>query len=122
MRIFKTKWFTRFAKKEGILDSTLVKEAEKIANGETGDNLGGYVYKLRISRSGAGKSGGYRVILFFRHYNRLFFYYAYPKSKRDNIEPDELKELKRVAKRFMSDSDEQILVNIQAGELKEVRK
>ena len=122
MRIFKTKWFTRFARQEGISDTTLRKEVEKIANGETGDNLGGYVYKMRLARSGAGKSGGYRVILFFKHNDRLFFDYAYAKSQRDNIGADELRDFKGLAKKFVNYSDQQLAVAIQTGEIKEVRE
>ena len=120
MRIFKTKWFTRFAKKEGITDSTLKKEAEKIANGETGDNLGSYVYKLRLARSGAGKSGGYRVILFFRHNDRLFFAYAYAKSNMENIDSKELMHIKRLAKKYINYTGQQVETLIQAGFFKEV--
>ncbi|MDR1949001.1 MAG: type II toxin-antitoxin system RelE/ParE family toxin [Spirochaetaceae bacterium] len=32
--------------------------------GQSGANLGGGVYKQRIARPGAGKSGGYRVIVY----------------------------------------------------------
>ncbi|HGM5485051.1 TPA: type II toxin-antitoxin system RelE/ParE family toxin [Serratia marcescens] len=37
-------------------------------------NLGGCVYKKRIARAGAGKRGGYRVLIVFRDEERLFFY------------------------------------------------
>ena len=120
VRIFKTKWFIRFAKKEGITDRSLAKEADKIAKGETGDDLGGYVYKLRLSRSGAGKSGGYRVILFFRLDNKIFFDYAYAKSNRDNISSDELKAFRWSAKIALNLTDEQIQARLNDGRLKEI--
>ena len=121
MRIFKTRWFAVFARKEGVSDAVLVKEAGKIERGETGTALGGYVYKLRIARPGEGKSGGYRVILFFRHKNRLVFDYAYSKSQKDNISEKELRILKGIAKDFMNSTNEHISFRLKKMELEEIK-
>lgn len=50
-------------------------------------DLGGYLFKERLARSGSGKSGGYRTILGFRKTNsdRIFFLYGFPKNARANI-------------------------------------
>ena len=85
MRIFKNTWFTRFASKEGITDDELREAVNRLEMGQAAD-LGGGVYKVRIARPGEGKSGGYRVIVFFRSEERTFFAYGYAKSKRDNNE------------------------------------
>jgi hypothetical protein len=66
MRIFKVNWFTRFASKEGIQDDELKSAVNSLEVGQVDANLGGGVYKVRIARPGEGKSGGYRVIVFFR--------------------------------------------------------
>ena len=66
MRVFKNTWFTRFAKKEGITDSELREAVNQLEAGQADADLGGGVYKVRIARPGKGKSGGYRVIVFFR--------------------------------------------------------
>jgi hypothetical protein len=58
-------WFTRFAKREGISDDALKAIVHEMERGLCEDDLGGGVYKKRVARAGAGKSGGYRVILFF---------------------------------------------------------
>lgn len=44
-------------------------------------NLGGCVYKKRIARAGAGKRGGYRVLIVFRDEDRLFLCAALPKAR-----------------------------------------
>lgn len=97
MRIFKNKWFVRFARKEGITDADL---CEAISNAEKGlidADLGGGVIKQRIARPNEGKSGGFRSIVLFRSGDKAFFVYGFAKSKRDNIEKDELKGFKDLA-------------------------
>ena len=65
MRIFKNTWFTRFADKEGITDAELRETVNRLEAGQADADLGGGVYKARIARPGEGKSGCYRVIVFF---------------------------------------------------------
>jgi hypothetical protein len=112
VRIFKTKWFSKFAKKAAVADADLKAAALNIeslgAVAAGADDLGGDVYKLRFAREGKGTSGGYRFILFFRHGDKLFFKYAFPKSARDNIKDDELKKFKEQAKETFSFNDAQI--------------
>jgi hypothetical protein len=77
MRIFKTKGFARLADKAEITDAELRAAAGEVNRGEYEADLGGGVFKKRIARSGAGKSGGYRAILFFRKDDRLFYAYVF---------------------------------------------
>jgi hypothetical protein len=60
MRIFKTSWFARFANKERIVDGSLKNSVSQLGMGQFDADLGGGVYKQRLARPGAGKSGGYR--------------------------------------------------------------
>ena len=50
MRIFKNKWFMRFARKEGISDEALLEAVKQIEAGNYDANLGAGVYKQRIAR------------------------------------------------------------------------
>jgi hypothetical protein len=120
MRIFKTKRFDRLADKAGFTDTDLTIAATEVNRGEHEADLGGGVFKKRIARSGAGKSGGYRVILFFRKDERLFFSYVFAKSSRGNIEEDELREFKRVAKKSLELTEKEIDAQLKAGKLKEI--
>ncbi|GHT54449.1 hypothetical protein FACS1894106_5670 [Spirochaetia bacterium] len=122
MRIFKAKWFIKFAQKANIKDADLKAAADLIDRGESSaDDLGGHVFKLRFARPGEGKRGGYRFILFFRKGERLFFDYAYPKSKLDDIEDDELREFKKLAKKSLGLTEEQIEARLKDGRLKEIK-
>ena len=108
MRIFKYKWFHRFAAKEGISDNELKDVVKKLEEGQFDAELGGGVYKVRVARAGEGKSGGYRVIVIFKSKFRTFFAYGFSKSKMDNIGNKVLKGYKEYAKDDLSMSDEQI--------------
>ncbi|MDR1468125.1 MAG: type II toxin-antitoxin system RelE/ParE family toxin [Spirochaetaceae bacterium] len=101
MRIFKSKWFTRFAIKSCIDDSVLKSAVAEIEAGNFDANLGGFVYKQRVARKGQGKRGGYRTIVLFKRGERAFFVYGFAKSKQDNITEDELAWYKEAAKRCL---------------------
>ncbi|GHU47287.1 addiction module toxin RelE [Spirochaetia bacterium] len=119
MRIFKAKWFTKFVERETISDGEL---KEVVRQAETGQvvNLGGDVFKIRLARAGEGKSGGYRLILFFRQGEYTFFEYAYPKSKRDNISDKDLKRFKILAKTHLALTDKEIKKRIEDETLSEI--
>ena len=121
MRIFKASWFSRFAAKENIKDDDLkaiVKDV--LETNQAKANLGSDVYKVRLARPGEGKSSGYRVIVFFRKRDKTFFYYAYPKSARANINEKELNNFKRVSKAYFAMTDDKITEALEAGELIEI--
>jgi hypothetical protein len=85
-RLFKSAWFAKFVAKEGISDEELKDAVEGIERERRDGGLGSGVYKWRIARQGAGKSGGYRVIVFFKSSERAVFVYGFAKSDRGNIE------------------------------------
>ena len=58
MRIFKTKWFVRFARRESIADSKLVEAIREIEKGLIDGDYGGGLIKKRVARDGGGKSAG----------------------------------------------------------------
>jgi hypothetical protein len=120
MRIFKTKSFSRLADKEGITDEELIDAAAEVGRGEYEADLGGGVFKKRIVRAGAGKSGGYRVILFFRQDERLFFDYVFSKSDQANISPKELRNFKDTAKVYLEYTGDQLKDRIKNGRFMEI--
>ena len=121
VRIFKSKRFSRIADKEGIKDSELKNIVTEILEvGIANANMGGDVYKIRIARPGEGKSGGFRIILFFRSKKRTFFHYIFSKSDRVNISRKELKWFKELALDALSMTDEQIDKRLNAGTLYEI--
>ena len=122
MRVFKYKKFSRFANKEGISDEDLLDIVDKLEAKQSDANLGGDVYKMRVARPGEGKSGGHRVIVYFRNEYRTFFSYGFSKSDMDNISERELKMLKCDAKKQFSITDEQIKLLLKDGTFIEIIK
>ena len=54
MRIFKTKRFGRFARKERLTDRRLIESIDRATMGLVDADLGGHLIKQRIARSGEG--------------------------------------------------------------------
>jgi hypothetical protein len=120
VRVFKYKWFAKFAEKAGISDDDLREAVKEIEAGLVDANYGGNVYKKRIARKGEGKSGGYRTILFFKSGDKTFFVYGFAKSNRNNIREDEEQRLKKEAKKAFAYSDEALAAAVKIGELIEI--
>lgn len=121
MRLFKNTLFNRFAKKEGITDGELHEAVNQLEEGQADADLGGDVYKVRIARSGKGKSGGYRVIVFFKSEERTFYEYGFAKADRGNIDQKELRFYKKIAKTKLAMSEKELTDAVNAGELIEIR-
>ena len=85
MRVFKNKWFNKFAKKEHITDLQLCELIENIEKGLIDADYGGGVIKQRLGRLNKGKSSGYRCIILYRYKDISFLVYGLPKNERDNI-------------------------------------
>jgi len=57
----------------------------------------GGLRKLRWSASGHGKRGGIRIIYYwFVSHDTLLLLFAYPKSKQEDLTPDQLKQLRKI--------------------------
>jgi hypothetical protein len=96
MRV-KNKPFARFARKNKIGEEELCKAVGDADRGLIDADLGGGVIKQRVARRGAGKSGGFRTILVFRVRELAVFIHGFAKSEVENIRPDELSALKKLA-------------------------
>lgn len=120
MKVYKTAWFVRFAKKEKISTDLLLEAVERAEKGLIDADLGGGVIKQRIARPGAGKSKGYRSILIYKKANKAFFVFGFSKSETANIRDDEEEQFKKAAKILLALSDDQILKLIEQGQLEEV--
>ena len=95
--------------------------ADRLEDGQADADLGGGVYKVRLARPGEGKSGGYRIIVYFKNKFRTFFVYGFTKSDRDNIDDGELKAFKIDAKENFDLTDEQIRAWLKRGTLIEIQ-
>jgi hypothetical protein len=120
VRIFSTRWFARYARKEGISDGSLREAIERAGRGLVDANLGGHLIKQRVARQGRGRSGGYRVLIAFRAGQRSAFLYGFAKNERGNIDQVELADLKVLAERLLNFTASEMETALRQGELKEV--
>jgi len=121
MRIFKSAWFERFARKQGISDQAIAQAIERAEQGLIDADLGGGVIKQRVARPGQGKSGGFRTVVLYRTAERAFFVYGFAKSDRDNLGKDEEAQFRKAAGYVLGLPDEQLAVLIDKGQFSEVR-
>jgi hypothetical protein len=120
VRIFKTKWMVRYARRERIADSSLREAIERAGRGSIDADLGGGIIKQRVARQGQGRSGGYRMLIAYRAGTRAVFLYAFAKNERDNIDPDELLEWREIGTLWLAKSERDIALAIDERELEEV--
>lgn len=120
MRIYKTKWFARFARKEKVGDARLREAIGRAESGGIDAMLGGNLIKQRVARDGGGRSGGFRTIIAFRVGELSIFLYGFAKNERDNVGSDDLEILKKLAQRFLTMSAAEIEKALEEGELSEV--
>ncbi len=121
MRILKTKWFAKFAKKEGISDAKLRKAVKDAEAGKVDADYGGGVIKQRVARPNEGKSGGYRSIILYHRGDKAFFVYGFPKSERENIDEAEEQGFKELAKVTFAFSDDVLAKLVKTGVYEEVK-
>lgn len=122
VKVFKSKWFQRYARKELIDDSGLLDAIYRAENGQIDADLGGEVIKQRIARPGEGRSKGYRSIIFFRRGDRAFFVFGFSKSQQANVQPDEQQEFRSAAKYVLALTEAQLMKLIERGDFVEVKR
>jgi len=120
MRIFKTKWLTRFTRRERIRDSSLSDAIARAEQGLIDADLGGGLIKQRVARAGQGRSGGYRMVVAFRSRDRAVFLYGFAKNERDNISDEELLTLKDIASGWLKATEKAISKALEEDVLTEV--
>ena len=122
MRVFKNKWFNRWARSEGISNAVLLDAAAEIATGKVEAALGGCLFKKRLPRIGGGKREGYRVIVGYRRQNteRIIFLYAFAKNEKAKMSAKEEAALSLAAESFISTADKQVQELLAAGFIWEV--
>ena len=122
MRIFKNRAFNKWANKEGVDADALWAAVDEMERGLIDADLGGHLFKKRVAIGGRGKSGGGRTLLVYKIGDKAFFVYGYAKNVKANINADELKALKHLAKELLSYSDKILSEAILHGALIEVEK
>jgi hypothetical protein len=110
----------RYARRIQIKDNELRDAIERAERGLIDADLGGGLFKLRVARPGQGRSGGYRMLIAYRHGNRAIFLYRFAKNERNNIQDDELKTLKEIAANWLKAHKKDFKNALQKGVLEEI--
>lgn len=123
MRILLTRWFDRFARKEGLSTDRMVEAIDRASRGLVDADLGHGLIKQRIARAGKGRSSGYRVVIVYRMDDRAIFLFGFAKSEQADLSPREFAALRDAAADYlrMNDTELDVLVaEKRCTELKDV--
>jgi hypothetical protein len=121
VRIFKTRAFGRFARKERIGDPLLCDAIARADSGILDADLGGHVIKQRIARPGQGRSGGYRTLIAYRSETRAVFLFGFAKNDTDDIDDDALTALRKAAAEVLRLNNKDVAALVAAGKWTEVQ-
>ena len=105
MSYYITRQASKWAKSEKCSDAQLINALQEMERGLTGNALGANLYKKRIAVPGAGKSGGWRVIVATKFRGHWFVIHGFAKNAQANIDAQQLADLKVLSKALLSYDD-----------------
>ena len=120
MRLFKTRTFAKFARQNGVRDASLVAAIENAMRGLVDADLGGHIVKQRVARPGQGKRGGFRMLIGLLP-DLAIFLFGFAKNERENIDDDQLKDLREIAASWFAADEKTIAQALKDGSLLEVQ-
>ena len=119
-----TKWFMKWAAKANLSNQNLLEAIDDLEKGLSIADLGGNLFKIRVTRAGKGKSSGFRTIVIYKKKDKAIFLYGFGKNEKSNISKTELHYFKKMGKDLLAlntkqitDSvEKQILFNLEVSE------
>jgi len=102
MKKLKTKWFSKWAKKQNVTDGKLLEAIEDMQTMRSSTSLGGGLHKVRVALDNRGKSGVCRTIVVYRENDRAVMVYGFMKKERENLTVSELKSFKKLSKDILA--------------------
>lgn len=85
MRIYKTKIFRRWSRKQGMSDASLSEAIARAERGLIDAKLGHHLIKQRVGREASGRRGGFRTVIAYRIGDRAVFLYGFAKNDQVNL-------------------------------------
>jgi hypothetical protein len=113
LRVFKTRWFSKAARKALIEDDELCKAIAEVMKGQA-DDLGGGVFKKRLNKN------MHRGIVLAGSRKCWVYAYLFAKNDRENIEDDELAAFRDLADVYAGKPEGDIAKELAAKELVEI--
>jgi hypothetical protein len=120
LRVFKTRWFARFARGQRIGDESLGGAVRRAERGLIDADLRGGVIKQRVARPGQGRSGGYRVLIAYRPKARAVFLFGFAKNEQDNVDDGELASLRDIARGWLAADARGLAQALEDGLIQEI--
>jgi hypothetical protein len=112
-RFFKTKWFSREARKALISDQELCSAIRQVVLGQAVD-LGGGVFKKRLGKN------LYRSILVAKGRRYWVYVYLFAKKDQANISARDLSDFRALADLYARKTEADIAAELELGELTEI--
>ena len=112
-RVFKTKWFSREARKALISDQELCSAIRQVLLGQAID-LGGGVFKKRLGKN------LYRSILVTKGRRYWVYVYLFAKKDQANISARDLSDFRALANLYARKTDADIAAELELGEMTEI--
>ncbi len=113
VRIFKTAWFSRAARKARIGDGELREAAHAAMRGQA-DDLGGGVFKKRLNKNRS------RSIILAKGGRNWIYEFLFAKKDRANIDTAELEGFRKLAKAYAALTDRQLDALLENRDLMEI--
>jgi hypothetical protein len=121
LRIFKTRWFARYARRARLADRGLIEAVERAGRGEIVADHGAGIIEQRVARPGSGLAGDFRLLMAYRPGHRALFLYGFEKRERVPITPDEWLSLHEIGAAWLAADAARIDGALKDGEVQEVR-
>ncbi len=118
----KTKWFNKWAKKNEITNEKLLNTLDNISRNIGVVDLGAGLYKVRMPKTGHGKSSGFRTIVIFKESDIAIFVYGFSKNEKSNLDNEELSYFKKLSKDLLSINREEYKQLEKAGDFIRIKE
>jgi hypothetical protein len=120
MRYLKNKWFQRELKDYGLDDEDMKLVLDDIFRGRA-VSLGSKMYKIRAKKNGAGKSGGFRNIFYWKKDELIIFCFLFAKNDQVDLSFDEEKALRILFNEYSKLSENEIKESIERMNFMEIK-
>jgi len=120
VRIFKTKWFARWAKSEKIADEIFKNAIKEIEAGLHNGDMGACLIKKRVARKGEGRRGGYRTLLSFKQDKLAIFIFGFSKNDAENITKLQEEKFKKLSRDLQASAEKHLKQLLEREQLIEV--
>jgi len=108
----KTKWLSRWAKKNRISDISLLQAIENLELNLSSVSLGGGLFKVRVALSNSGKSSGFRTLIVYKEKSRAIIVYGFAKNEKENLTSSELQVFKALSKDILKQSTKDLEIAV----------